>query len=381
MSHPIEPQGRRDSIPAADRSSVSAGNYQGREDSARQDSGRLDSGRLDSGDVDPTINLRGGTANRAAARDRAEFDQEFDDQSRLREQTSPAPGTFDRNYGGAGIPDQGRAYDGADGQDRTVRTDPGGADGTMPASGAGAAGRDLTLPADGPTSGADPALTTARYPVADQHSMIDDDRTERAMPTTIPPDRQTVAAREKERFGGMSFGSGFFGWLTATGMAVLLITLVAAAGVALGIASDNPVDQVVQDSQTDSGTAQTVGLVGGILLLVILFVAYFCGGYVAGRMARFSGAKQGLAVWLWALITTAIIAGIAAIAGSQYNVLAQLNLPRIPVDEGSVTTAGIIAIGAAILVALIGALLGGVVGTRFHRKVDAVGFSEDYPAL
>jgi len=132
----------------------------------------------------------------------------------------------------------------------------------------------------------------------------------------------------------------------------------------------------VQQSQNGTGTAKTVGLVGAIVLLVILFVAYYCGGYVAGRMARFSGAKQGLAVWLWAIVTAGIIAALAAIAGSKYNVLSQLNLPRIPVDEGSLTTVGIISIVAAVLVALLGALLGGVVGTRYHRKVDAVGFAD-----
>jgi hypothetical protein len=38
------------------------------------------------------------------------------------------------------------------------------------------------------------------------------------------------------------------------------------------------------------------------VLLVILFVAYYCGGYAAGRMGRFNGMKQGIAVWLWALV-------------------------------------------------------------------------------
>ncbi len=137
------------------------------------------------------------------------------------------------------------------------------------------------------------------------------------------------------------------------------------------------VDKAVQASNNATGTAKTVGLIGGIVLLVILFIAYYCGGYVAGRMARFNGLKQGLAVWLWAIITTAIIAAVAAIAGSKYNVLSQLNLPRIPVNEGNVTTAGIIAIAAAILAALLGALLGGLAGMRFHRRVDAAGFHED----
>ena len=41
-----------------------------------------------------------------------------------------------------------------------------------------------------------------------------------------------MVARQKERFGGIKAGSAFFGWLTATGMSVLLITLLAAGGVA-----------------------------------------------------------------------------------------------------------------------------------------------------
>ena len=46
--------------------------------------------------------------------------------------------------------------------------------------------------------------------------------------------------------------------------------------------------------------AGTVGIVGAIIVAVVLLVSYYAGGYVAGRMARFDGAKQGLAVWLWA---------------------------------------------------------------------------------
>lgn len=35
-------------------------------------------------------------------------------------------------------------------------------------------------------------------------------------------DRDAVLARQEERFGGMKGGVGFFGWLAATRMAVLL---------------------------------------------------------------------------------------------------------------------------------------------------------------
>ncbi len=195
---------------------------------------------------------------------------------------------------------------------------------------------------------------------------------------TVPgPDLETVLARERDHFGGMKLGSAFFGWLAATGLAVLLLAVLAAAGVAFGVTSTANVDKAVQESQNATGTAKTVGLVGAIVLLLILFLAYYCGGYVAGRMARFSGVQQGFAVWLWAIVTSAVIAAIAAVAGSKFNVLAQLRLPRIPVDEGSVTTVGLIAIAAAILAALLGALLGGALGTRYHRKVDAVGFQDE----
>jgi len=70
------------------------------------------------------------------------------------------------------------------------------------------------------------------------------------------------------------------------------------------------------------------------------------------------------------VVLALVIAAIAAIAGAQYDVFARLNLPRLPVNEGQVTAVGAIVIGAAVLAALVGALLGGLAGMRFHRKVD-----------
>lgn len=187
-------------------------------------------------------------------------------------------------------------------------------------------------------------------------------------------DRQTAVAREKEQFGGVKVGSAFFGWLTATGMAVLLTAFVAAAGTAVGLANNTDVNEAVNQVATNG----TVGVVGIVVLLVILFVSYYSGGYVAGRMARFNGAKQGMMVWAWALIAAVVVALLGLIAGQQFNVLANLNsFPRIPIDEGELTVTSIIAAVVVAVVALVGAVLGGLAGMRFHRKVDRAGFTPD----
>lgn len=181
--------------------------------------------------------------------------------------------------------------------------------------------------------------------------------------------RHEVVQREKQEFGGMKFGSAFFGWLSAMGMTVLLTALVAGAGAALGLGAQVDPEQAAQEN------AGTIGIVGAIAVLVILLIAYYCGGYVAGRMARFSGAKQGIAVWLWALVIAIVVAIIAAIGGAQWNILANVNtFPRLPFSEGELTTAGIITAVGALLVSLLGAVLGGLAGMRYHRKVDRVGF-------
>ena len=175
-------------------------------------------------------------------------------------------------------------------------------------------------------------------------------------------DVRAMRARQRDRFGGFSWGSDFFGWLTAVGLASMLTALLVAAGAAIGLSEIE--DAAAQES------AETVSLTGGILLLVVLAIGWFAGGYVAGRMARFDGARQGVGVWLWTIIAVIAVALLAAIGGREYDLLEQLNLPRIPVGEETLTTGGAIALAAALLTTLVAAMLGGRLGERFHRRVD-----------
>lgn len=187
-------------------------------------------------------------------------------------------------------------------------------------------------------------------------------------------DRRILHQREKEKFGGMKFGAAFFGWLTATGMAVLLTALLAAVGALFGLSTSTNLGEVANQTSQD---AQTTGIISAVVLLVLLLVSYFAGGYVAGRMARFDGAKQGIAVWLWAVIIAVVVAVIGLLAGSQADIFANINsFPSLPINEGDFTTAGIIAVVAAALTALLGAVLGGLAGMRYHRRIDRADFDE-----
>lgn len=173
-------------------------------------------------------------------------------------------------------------------------------------------------------------------------------------------------ARQRDEYGGINWGAAFFGWLVAVGLGALLTALLSAAGTALALSEFDSVGEA-------SNNADTVGVVGGILIIAVALIAYFAGGYVAGRMSRFDGGRQGLGVWVWSIAIVIVLAVIGLIAGNEYNLFSDLNLPRLPVDEGDVTTGGIIVLAAVIIGTLLAAMAGGKAGERYHRKVDAVG--------
>lgn len=182
--------------------------------------------------------------------------------------------------------------------------------------------------------------------------------------------RDEIRAAERAEFGGMKFGSAFFGWLTAAGLGVLLTALVAAVGTALGLSAEDVGDGVARVS--------ALGIAGAIALAVVVFIAYFAGGYVAGRMARFSGALQGFAVWLWAIIIALLAAGLAFLFGDRFDILRNLEaFPRIPTSVDELTLPGIITAVVLALIPLLAAVLGGMAGMRYHRRVDRAGLDDD----
>jgi hypothetical protein len=224
---------------------------------------------------------------------------------------------------------------------------------------------------DEPGTRTESVATTDRARTADDERTVNGGDSATRVQRSERPSAETmhhVRARQREEYGGINWGAAFFGWLVAVGVAVLLTGLLAAAGAAIGLTESS----VAADAQ--STPTETLSLAGAIALLVVLAIAYYCGGYVAGRMSRFDGARQGIGVWVVGLLITIGAAVLAVVAGSQYNVVERANLPRLPIGDQTLTTGGAIATVAIVLGTLLFAALGGIAGSRYHRKVDRAGF-------
>jgi len=201
-----------------------------------------------------------------------------------------------------------------------------------------------------------------------------DRRTLRTAPGRTEPDAELArhytsrgalsAAQEyqHERFGGLKIGSAFFGWLVAVGLTVLL-TAVASLVVRLaGISPDL--------GATPGQDPRMLGLTGGIVALVVMLLAYAAGGYVAGRLARFDGARNGFAVWAMGLVVTAAVTIATAATGNTESIFAALRVPGIALSDTAFSWTGVLALLIVAVVALIGAIAGGKAGERYHRRVD-----------
>jgi hypothetical protein len=187
-----------------------------------------------------------------------------------------------------------------------------------------------------------------------------------------PRTAEELIERQREQFGGVKVGSAFFGWLIAMGTAAILTGLLAGTGAALRLGVALNPGAPAGDAPLD---AETVRWIVAGALLVILLVGYYCGGYVAGRMARFNGVRQGLAVWVWALVMAIVVAGVSVALGIQGDILDRLlfAVSLIPVPEGVLTIVLIITVVVVAVASFGVAVLGGVVGVRYHRRVDSAG--------
>jgi hypothetical protein len=190
-----------------------------------------------------------------------------------------------------------------------------------------------------------------------------DEKVDGAKPVDVRTERRTGTdpyagiAVARDRFGGVDIPASIVGMLTALSTTLILAGLVGAAVGAVGYQTG--LEQNAEDLSTWS-------MIGGV---AVLFVAYLIGGWAAGRMARYDGARNGFATGVWTLVFAAILAGLGAWIDSEYDVFRNVELPQWFTTD-AFTAAAIVSGVAAILAMFVGGVLGGLWGERYHRRAD-----------
>ena len=167
--------------------------------------------------------------------------------------------------------------------------------------------------------------------------------------------------------GRLSFPSILAGVLVAYGAFAVLTALVGTAAAAIGLNTD----------LTRNDWA-ALGVGSAIAVAVVLLAAYLFGGYVAGRMARRAGLLNGLAVFVLAVALVAVVGAVAASQADPEAIGGNLRSLGIPTTGSEWGKAGTIAGIGSLAAMLIGALLGGVLGERWHSKLTRRAVSGKY---
>ncbi len=179
-------------------------------------------------------------------------------------------------------------------------------------------------------------------------------------------DRRTrrAEAAAAARYGGADIGASLSGFFAGLGALAFAGALVAAGA--------NELDYQLNliDLQ---GEITEASIVGAAVAVVVVFLTFLFGGWVAGRMSRFAGGKNGMGAGLWLLIFAAIFALLGALVGPEFNAFATAGLPDwfSQIRSDVRTTSGLILAAVFAIAALLGGYAGGRLGDRYNEKVDA----------
>jgi hypothetical protein len=170
-------------------------------------------------------------------------------------------------------------------------------------------------------------------------------------------------SRLREVYGGVDWLASFIGCIFAIVCGGVLLAL---AGLMLA-----PLGFTLNLEGRQIGAAIITGLV---ILGFALFVAYFCGGYVAGRLARYDGGRNGAMTVAWGLALTLLAAAVGSfLPGPFFEVLQEFVQSSVLPAVGSLTELGLVGAGiiiGALLLELLGGFLGGRLGARYHTRIN-----------
>lgn len=174
----------------------------------------------------------------------------------------------------------------------------------------------------------------------------------------------TALSMQKSRYSRMHLLPGLLGWLITISLMDGGLWAIQSWLTLTGQTESIEYASVV--SRLFSGASNAVPV--AVALSVLIFFAYLVGGYAAGRMARFAGAKQGIAVWLWQIMAL-ILGSLATFLAPQLfqNGVASLSLQKLIAGDFA---NGLLAVLLVLALSFLGAILGGLCGRLYHRRVD-----------
>lgn len=217
------------------------------------------------------------------------------------------------------------------------------------------------VPAPGNAHAASSAPQAA--PAADDHFVIPTPAGDAAGSEPILT-AATALSMQKSRYSRMHLLPGLLGWLITISLMDGGLWAIQSWLTLTGQSESIEYSSVV--SRLFSGASNAVPV--AVALSVLIFFAYLVGGYSAGRMARFAGAKQGIAVWLWQIMAL-ILGSLATFLTPQLfqNGVASLSLQKLIAGDFA---NGLLAVLLVLALSFLGAILGGLMGRLYHRRVD-----------
>lgn len=229
---------------------------------------------------------------------------------------------------------------------------------TVPAT---APAASYEVPAPGNAHAASSAPQAA--PAADDHFVIPTPAGDAAGSEPILT-AATALSMQKSRYSRMHLLPGLLGWLITISLMDGGLWAIQSWLTLTGQSESIEYSSVV--SRLFSGASNAVPV--AVALSVLIFFAYLVGGYSAGRMARFAGAKQGIAVWLWQIMAL-ILGSLATFLTPQLfqNGVASLSLQKLIAGDFA---NGLLAVLLVLALSFLGAILGGLMGRLYHRRVD-----------
>jgi hypothetical protein len=178
--------------------------------------------------------------------------------------------------------------------------------------------------------------------------------------SNVESSRDRRALAREAGLGSISWISVLAGALAAYGLTAILLAI--AGGIAAAVNSGTNFGNV---SWTDLKTGT------GIIVGVILFASYVFGGYVAGRMARRSGHANGVAVFVVGVMLALAVGLWVKLAGGGSSITTTLRSVGAPTTWQEWSDVGTVAGVASLAGMLIGSVIGGVAGERWHSKLLA----------